>query len=280
MSRNRPRHALLLLLGASGLLVVGALIGAVVLLSGVMTTAATKQHFRATHRILDLGLEYSVRAAADGITAPPLDDPLMRRQGFVCYRAHCETCHGAPGVAPSPAALGMMPVPNNLSDSARAQDAAWLYYVTAKGVRMTGMPAWEYRMSEQALWSTVAFLLSLPATNAARYRELTHEPPGASCEPRIDLPPADEPGEVLLLQYGCHSCHIIEGVVGPQTHAAPPLVDWPRRAYIAGVLPNNQDNLARWIMEPQAVSPQTAMPALGVPAAHARQMAKYLFAQE
>jgi hypothetical protein len=83
-----------------------------------------------------------------------------------------------------------------------------------------------------------------------------------------------------MLQYGCHSCHIIEGVVGPQTHAAPPLVDWPRRAYIAGVLPNNQVNLARWIMEPQVVSPQTAMPALGVPAAHARQMANYLFAQE
>ena len=26
----------------------------------------------------------------------------------------------------------MMPVPNNLTDSANAQDAAWLYYVTAK----------------------------------------------------------------------------------------------------------------------------------------------------
>src|SRR5688572_1042643 len=118
MSRNRSRHALMLLLGAGGLLVVGALIGAVVLLSGVMTTAATKQHFRGTHRLLDLGVEYSVRAAGDGITSPRLDDPLMQRQGFACYRAHCEACHGAPGVAPSPAALGMMPVPNNLADSA------------------------------------------------------------------------------------------------------------------------------------------------------------------
>lgn len=280
MSRHRPRHTLMLLLGASGLLIAGALIGVVVLLSGVMTTAATKQHFRGTHRILDLGLEYSVRAAADEITAPPLDDPHMQRQGFACYRAHCETCHGAPGVAPSAAALGMMPVPNNLTDSANAQDAAWLYYVTAKGVRMTGMPAWEYRLSERALWSTVAFLRSLPATNAARYRELAAAPPSASCESRTDLPRADNPGQVLLLQYGCHSCHIIDGVVGPKTDAAPPLVDWPRRGYIAGVLPNNPDNLARWIMEPQLVSRQTSMPALGVPPVHAREMAKYLFAQE
>ena len=40
----------------------------------------------------------------------------------------------------------------------REWPAEWLYHVTKKGVRMTGMPAWEYRLADASLWSTVAFL--------------------------------------------------------------------------------------------------------------------------
>ena len=46
-------HALLVASGAIGLVMVGALVGGVVLLSGTVSTAATKQHFLLTHRLLD-----------------------------------------------------------------------------------------------------------------------------------------------------------------------------------------------------------------------------------
>jgi cytochrome c len=57
----------------------------------------------------------------------------------------------------------------------------------------------------------------------------------------------------------------------------PPLTMFARRAYIAGQLPNEPDNLIRWIRDPQAVEPGTAMPSLGVEPAVARDMAAYLY---
>jgi mono/diheme cytochrome c family protein len=278
MQHHHRRHVVLLLLGAGGLVVLGAIVGTTVLLSGALSTDATKQHFRLTHRVLDLGLEYSVRAAAQDVTAPALDSPGIETVGVACYREHCVTCHGAPGVAPDSFALGMLPVPTNLAHSAAAHPPEWLYHVTRKGVRMTGMPAWEYRLSDDGLWSVVAFLETLPDLDANGYRGVAEKSADVSCPSRTRLPPRPEGADVLLRQYACHSCHRIEGVVGPMVDTGPPLIDWPRRAYIAGVLPNTRENLARWIMDPHAISPQTLMPDLGVAPEHARAMAEFLLA--
>ena len=271
-------HALLLVAGALGLLVVGALVGGAVLLSGTVSTAATKQHFLVTHRLLDVGMHFSVRQSASDIEAPPLDDPALIERGLGCYDRHCAQCHGAPGVAPGPAARGMLPVPSNLAQSAREWPPAWVYYVTRKGVRMTGMPAWEYRLSEADLWATVAFVQTMSSVAPAAYATRAARAP--ACAQRQDLPSTDdEPGPTLLRQYACHSCHVIEGVVGPDSQFGPPLRDWPRRAYIAGGLPNTPANLERWIRDPQAVVPGSTMPDLDVPPEHARAMAQYLFRQ-
>jgi mono/diheme cytochrome c family protein len=272
------RHILAMLLGAVALIVLGALVGTVVLLSGILSTAATKQHFAVTHRILDLGLQESVGAAANDIHAPPLDSPGMVARGAVCYQQHCAYCHGAPGVAPAPAALGMLPVPTNLTHAVKNHSPEWLYYVTRSGVRMTGMPAWEYRLSDESLWSTIAFVVTLPRLNATTYQTAVNTGGMTECEPRRDPPPPAQ-AAVLLRQYACHSCHRIEGVIGPRVDTGPPLIDWRRRAYIAGVLPNTRDNLVRWIVDPTSVSPATLMPDLGVPPEHALVMATFLLSQ-
>jgi cytochrome c1 len=57
----------------------------------------------------------------------------------------------------------------------------------------------------------------------------------------------------------------------------PPLTMFAHRAYIAGQLPNQPENLVRWIQDPQGVEPGTAMPDLGVTPAVARDMAAYLY---
>ena len=98
MSKHR-RHVFLLFMGAIGLVVLGAAVGATILLSGALTTDATKQHFLLTHRILEQGLKYSVNASVDEVSAPELDSPQMKARGAACYREHCLLCHGAPGVA-------------------------------------------------------------------------------------------------------------------------------------------------------------------------------------
>ena len=50
-----------------------------------------------------------------------------------------------------------------------------------------------------------------------------------------------------------------------------------KRMYIAGVLPNTPENMLRWLQNPPAVDPLTAMPNLGVTEADARDMAGYLY---
>jgi mono/diheme cytochrome c family protein len=264
---------------AGALLLAGAVTGGVMLLSGFMTTAATQQHYHVTHRLLEVGLRSSIRAHARGIAVPRLDDPQLREIGLACYRDHCAQCHGAPGVAPQAAALGMLPVPGSLVQTAGEWPPESLFYVTSKGVRMTGMPAWEVRLSDRSLWATVAFLRTLPGLDAQGYRQRVAALESA-CEPRTDVPyqPGGNTGDVLLRQYGCHACHVIDGVVGPRSLTGPSLRAWPGRGYIAGVLPNTPENLAQFIRDPQAFSPATLMPDLGVPPRHAEAMAAFLFA--
>lgn len=83
-------------------------------------------------------------------------------------------------------------------------------------------------------------------------------------------------GQALMAQYQCTACHAIPGVPGAAGNAGPPLELFGRRSYIAGGIPNTPANLARWLDNPQAMKPGTAMPDLGVSPGEARHMAAYL----
>jgi cytochrome c len=86
-----------------------------------------------------------------------------------------------------------------------------------------------------------------------------------------------ELGRVAIARYGCGSCHLIPGVRGAEGMVGPPLIQWSRRAYIAGRLPNTPSDLVQWIVAPQAIEPGTAMPMLGVSVNEARNIAAYLY---
>jgi cytochrome c2 len=84
-------------------------------------------------------------------------------------------------------------------------------------------------------------------------------------------------GPAAMQRYGCISCHTVPGVQGANGRVGPPLNFWSERAYIAGNLPNEPDNLIQWIENPQAIEPGTAMPFLGVTDSDARNIAAYLY---
>jgi len=91
------------------------------------------------------------------------------------------------------------------------------------------------------------------------------------------LPGADVArGRQRIAEYGCASCHTIPGVRGSSARVGPPLRHLASRAYLAGVLANTPDNLVRWLRDPPAISPRTAMPDLGLSEADARDVAAYL----
>jgi mono/diheme cytochrome c family protein len=280
---HKPRRKVLLLaMGATALVLLGALGAAVILLSGAYSTAATAQHFKITHRLLDAGLRFSVRAHASDIEAPALDGAGMLERGAACYQTHCVQCHGGPGIARHEEGRGMLPIASNLAQTAREWPPEWLYYVTKKGVRMSGMPAWEFRMSDEGLWSTVAFLTHLPFMTRPDFDEIAARTAQTECPTAIDAPMHASRKQVktVFRQYACHSCHRIEGVVGPRSYVGPALVDWSKRKYVAGSLPNNEENVVRFITDPQAVRPGSLMPDLHVAPAHAREMARYLLELE
>jgi len=85
-------------------------------------------------------------------------------------------------------------------------------------------------------------------------------------------------GRIALAQYGCRACHMIPGVTGSKVWVGRPLEDMARRPIIAGTLPNSQANLVRWIRDPHAIDPKTAMPVLGVSERDALDMSAYLLA--
>ena len=100
----------------------------------------------------------------------------------------------------------------------------------------------------------------------------------ASGDNRYQLTNADtERGRTAIRKYGCGSCHAIPGVGGAAGMVGPPLANIAQRVYIAGVLPNEPDNMIRWIENPQGIDPKTAMPYMGVTTRDARDIAAYLY---
>jgi cytochrome c len=84
-------------------------------------------------------------------------------------------------------------------------------------------------------------------------------------------------GKAAIYQHGCASCHTIPGIRGANALVGPPLTQIGGRTYIAGVLTNTPDNMVRWLQDPPAVDPKTAMPNLHLTDNESRDIATFLF---
>ncbi|HVL55524.1 MAG TPA: c-type cytochrome [Burkholderiaceae bacterium] len=253
---------------------------------GWYNVAATEPHLQPTRWLLDVAMRRSVHARIDRIVVPALDDAQMIERGLALYRRHCLSCHGAPGVAPAPFALGMRPLPANLAYTARHWRPAEIYWVVRHGVRMTGMPAWQFRMSDADLWATVAFVRRLPMLSPTEFQAQLRNAPAdgataAAAAARQDAAAAavGDPvrGKQAIEQYGCAACHRIPGIADDGPPVGPALDRIATRGVIAGVLPNSRENMIRWLLDPQQVDPQTAMPALGIDPRDAADIAAFLY---
>jgi cytochrome c1 len=85
-------------------------------------------------------------------------------------------------------------------------------------------------------------------------------------------------GVKVIVQRACTGCHTIPNIPGAGT-SAPDLSGIASRTQIAGgVVPNNSvEDLAKWIQNPPALKPGTAMPNFGLSEADARAAAEYLY---
>ncbi|PND34606.1 cytochrome C [Achromobacter pulmonis] len=271
--KNWKVAALTVLAGAAG----GACLGAAAVYWGWYDVSATASHTIAVHRLLDITQMQAVRRRAADIEVPDLDDPVRARNGLALYQAHCVQCHGAPGVAPEPYALGLNPAPAALVGSARERPAADIYWIVREGIRMTGMPAWRYRLTDAEIWDVVAFMRVLPALSPRDYRAQA-DAAGPTARPQAVAPRVGDAaaGRDALQQYLCATCHAIPGVAGANHHVGPPLAGLASRPYIAGTLPYTQANMQRWLLAPDSIKPGSAMPDLGLSEQDARDIAAFL----
>jgi mono/diheme cytochrome c family protein len=282
MASNRTRlmikTAVATLAAAASLAALGAWL---VLESGWYHIGANNQHWQPVHTVLEQGMRESVRHYARGVAVPRLDQPARVGRGAAVYRDNCMQCHGAPGVAQADFGKAMQPVPGPLVDASQRWQPRELYWITRNGIKLSGMPAWEFHLEDDDIWSVVRFLEELPKLSAPAYAALAAAQPAAGVRlgaaVRLQGDPAR--GRVALAQYACNACHMIPGVTGATVYVGRPLKGLADRKFIAGKLPNTRQNLMLWIRNPQQVDPETAMPMLGVTEQDALDMSAYLLAQ-
>lgn len=107
----------------------------------------------------------------------------------------------------------------------------------------------------------------------------------SACVPESDYVPRvaggdAERGRTALTRYECGVCHVIPGIGAAVGQVGPALNEYSRRSYVAGKFPNEPETLVRWILDPPAMAPQTAMPAIAMSERDARDIAAYLYETE
>lgn len=261
--------------------------GLLFLASGMYNIAADQPHLPLAHWFLETAKTRSVEFRGEAEKAPNLRDQSLVKKGLVLYRKNCQPCHGAPGVAEEQIGRGINPKPPPLALAVNNWTDSQLFWITSHGLKMSGMPAFDARLSEVDRWAIVALLRRMVLLSPAEYADLAAAADlntGNKTLPWIaagdygfaQLRSNGDPakGPQLLVQYGCTSCHTIAGIGWGKV--GPPLTGLAERQYIAGVLVNVPANLMAWIMNPRKLKPQTAMPNLNVRSEEALHITAYL----
>ena len=93
--------------------------------------------------------------------------------------------------------------------------------------------------------------------------------------------PAYAAGEKLFQAKGCVGCHSLNAVDAPKGMIGPNLANVGARSYIgAGSFKNTDENLGRWIQNPQLLKVGVLMPNLGVTPDEAKSLVAYLRAHQ
>lgn len=194
LTQNARKHAR----GAVAAVLALALLGFVVVWTGLYNVAASRGHWAIVEWALSFGMRNSVETRALPIKPPPLDNENMVHLGAAHFDHGCAPCHGAPGKSPNPIAQSALPsAPDLAGSSARWKDRE-LFWIVKHGIKYTGMPAWVSQNRDDEVWAMVAFLKALPRLDAQDYARLAR---GTEQEvPRTS-------NVEWLAQWRCAGCH-------------------------------------------------------------------------
>ena len=162
-----------ILIAAAGCLVLGTLGAFAYIKSGLYDVGASKPHTRFTEWVTHETMIHSVRRHAGPIVAPRQFSAEQVVAGFCAYETHCVACHGAAAVGRQQWVSGMEPAPPYLLDINQRFTRPQLFWIVKNGIKMTGMASWRIEMSDEQIWTVVAWLeasAKLPPQTYVRWR--------------------------------------------------------------------------------------------------------------
>jgi cytochrome c oxidase subunit II len=116
-----------------------------------------------------------------------------------------------------------------------------------------------------------------PPAGARSETEIRTASQGGSVQQPAPQGPGYATGEKLFQTKGCVACHALYAVNAPKGMVGPNLANVGARSYIAaGTLANTDENMARWIRDPQAIKKGVLMPTLGVTETEAQALVAFL----
>lgn len=172
--------------------------------SGVFNIAASSGHWAITDWFLHWTMRNSVKTHSflDTPADPRMQDgELVSAAGH--FAAACASCHGAPGVRPSPVMQKATPHAPDLAVNAKEWSDRHLFYILEHGVKFTGMPAWGAAGRHDEIRRMVAFVRRLPTMTPAGYRRLSGAATGAASVGAQGI----DSGTLA----GCVACHGADG---------------------------------------------------------------------
>jgi mono/diheme cytochrome c family protein len=94
---------------------------------------------------------------------PEMENPVQPTaanltDGARLYEQHCSLCHGGARSKVSPLRDRFNPPVPQLIARVPDDEDAWVFWVTKHGARMTGMPSWDGILSDDQIWTVVAFI--------------------------------------------------------------------------------------------------------------------------
>jgi cytochrome c1 len=130
----------------------------------------------------------------------------------------------------------------------------------------------------------VALAVGGCAAETGRARPATPTPAGDP--PPVRLTPAPnvagdpENGRRLFTAAGCAGCHTLPSVSAATGVSGPVLANVVLRPTLAGeAIAMTPENMARWLLDPSALKPGTAMPSVGLTDQQARDITAFLYSQ-
>ena len=128
--------------------------------SGMAPVATSDPPMPLERRMANLALNAHIRKQHVG--PPPMTaDETAFLAGAAIYKQHCALCHGLPGQPPPDFFTTMYPKPPLLFRGKGVTDdpPSETYWKAANGIRLTGMPAFNTKLSDVQMWQ-VSLLLA------------------------------------------------------------------------------------------------------------------------